>query len=259
MTTPPVLAAIDKGSGPPIVWIHGFPLSSAIFEPQIAIQGYRHLAPDLPGCGGSKLNASMPATVDAFADSIAAFVRARGIERATLAGVSMGGYVVFAMLRRHPALASSVLLIDTREKADTDEGREGRAAMADAVRRIGPGYAVEQMFPKMLTPETVEASDWRAATVRRAMSSSTTDGVLSALTAMAARPDSSATLRDLAVPMLAIAGELDSITPPADAERMASIARDGSLAVIPHAAHLSNVECPAEFNRAVQAFLARIR
>jgi 3-oxoadipate enol-lactonase len=59
--------------------------------------------------------------------------------------------------------------------------------------------------------------------------------------------------------VLAVAGERDTITPPADAERMASLATDGAHVVIADAAHLSNVECPAEFNRAVLAFLARVQ
>lgn len=254
-----MLAAIDKGTGPAIVWIHGFPLSSAVFEPQLAITGHRHVAPDLPGFGESPFDPALPATIDAYADSVAAHVRALGIERAALAGLSMGGYIVFSMLRRHPALASSVLLIGTREKADSDEGRAGRATMAEAVLRDGPGYAADQMFPKMLTAETLAVSDWRAATVRRAMASAGVDGVVAALTAMASRPDSTTTLRDAKVPVLAIAGERDTIAPPADAERMASLAVDGAHVVIPGAAHLSNVEHPAEFNRAVLAFLARAR
>ncbi|MBI2213424.1 MAG: alpha/beta fold hydrolase [Acidobacteria bacterium] len=253
-----MLSAIDKGTGPAIVWIHGFPLSSAIFEPQLAIHGRRHLAPDLPGFGGTPFDGSAAETIDAYADAVAAFVRSRGVDRATLAGVSMGGYVVFSLLRRHALLASSVILVDTRETADSDEARAGRAAMADAVRRDGTGVAVSQMLPKMLTPETAALGDWRIDTVRRAMESASVDGVVAALAAMAARPDSADTLRSATVPVLAIAGALDTITPPADAERMAGLARDGQHVVIADAAHLSNVEQPAELNRAVQAFLARV-
>ncbi|MFA6955804.1 MAG: alpha/beta hydrolase [Thermoanaerobaculia bacterium] len=252
-----MLAAIDRGTGPAIVWIHGFPLSSAIFEPQLAIPGRRHVAPDLPGFGATPFDPALPATIDAYADAVAACVRSLGIDRATLAGVSMGGYVVFAILRRHPDLASSVILIDTREKADSDEGRAGRAAMADAVRRGGAAHAVDPMFPKMLTDATHAAADWRAATVRRAMASASVDGIVAALSAMASRSDSTQTLRDTKLPVLAIAGERDTITPPAEAERMAALAGDGAHVVIAGAAHLSNVESPAEFNRAVLAFLAR--
>jgi pimeloyl-ACP methyl ester carboxylesterase len=91
------------------------------------------------------------------------------------------------------------------------------------------------------------------------MRSSSVDGVIAALSAMAARPDSSDTLRTATVPVLAIAGDRDPITPPSDAERMASLATDGTCAIIADAAHLANVEQPAELNRAVQTFLARLR
>ncbi|MCM2317224.1 MAG: alpha/beta hydrolase, partial [Thermoanaerobaculia bacterium] len=89
--------------------------------------------------------------------------------------------------------------------------------------------------------------------------SASVPGVTAALAAMASRPDSAGTIRNSAIPLLAIAGDHDAITPPADAERMASLSADGTLAVISDAAHLSNVERPAEFNRTVQAFLARLR
>lgn len=254
-----MLAAIDHGSGPAIIWVHGFPLSSAIFEPQLAIPGHRHIAPDLPGFGRSPFDPAASSSIDAYGDAVASLAESLDIRSATLAGVSMGGYVVFSMLRRHPALASSVILIDTRETPDSTEGRAGRATMADAVRRDGAGVAVDQMFPKMLTPETVAAGDWRADLVRRAMGSASVEGVVSALAAMAERPDSAATLGATRVPVLAIAGDRDAITPPSDASRMAALAPSGELVVIAAASHLSNVEQPAEFNRAVQAFLARAR
>ncbi len=253
-----MINAIDRGSGPAIVWIHGFPLSSAIFEPQLAIPGVRHLVPDLPGFGASAPAAFAP-TMDDYADAVSELLSGLGVSSATLAGVSMGGYIVFALLRRHPALASSAILIDTKETPDSDEARAGRASTAEAVEHGGTGIVIDQMFPKMLTPATVATADWRAEAVRRAMRSASVEGVLAALGAMAARPDSSETLRAATVPILAIAGDSDSITPPADAERMALLARDGSSAVIADAAHLSNVERPVEFNRVVQAFLARLQ
>lgn len=253
-----MINTIDRGSGPAIVWIHGFPLSSAIFEPQLSIPGVRHIVPDLPGFGAS-LPSDGPMTMDDYADAVAGAMRSLGVAKATLAGVSMGGYVLFAMLRRHPALASAAILIDTKEAPDSAEAREGRATMAESVRRDGVGGVIAQMYPKMLTPETIALADWRAETAMRAMKSASVAGVTAALAAMASRPDSADTIRATAIPVLAVAGDRDAITPPADAERMASLAVDGTLAVIPDAAHLSNVERPAEFNRTVQAFLDRPR
>ena len=253
-----MIKSIDRGSGPAIVWIHGFPLSSAIFEPQLSIPGARHIVPDLPGFGASA-PPSGAMSMDDYADAIAGSMKSLGVASATLAGVSMGGYIVFALMRRHPSLASSVILIDTKELPDSPDAREGRVKMAETVNRDGVDSVISAMYPKMLTPETIALADWRAETVMRAMRSATVPGVTAALAAMASRPDSSETIRSAAIPMLAVAGDQDAITPPAEAERMASLAADGALAVISDAAHLSNVERPAEFNRTVQAFLARLR
>ena len=253
-----MIKAIDTGSGPAIVWIHGFPLSSASFEPQLSIPGARHIVPDLPGFGASD-PPSGAMSMDDYADAIAGSMQSLGIASATLAGVSMGGYIVFAMMRRHPSLASSVILIDTKESPDSPDAREGRAKTAEAVSRDGVDSVISAMYPKMLTPETIALADWRAETVMRAMRSASVPGVTAALAAMASRPDSAETIRNSAIPLLAVVGDQDAITPPADSERMASLAADGTLAVISDAAHLSNVERPAEFNRTVQAYLARLR
>ncbi len=253
-----MLHAVDRGSGTPIVWIHGFPLSSAIFEPQFAIPDVRHVAPDLPGFGATPPPIA-DLIVDDYADAVAELIRAKGIERSVIAGVSMGGYVLFAMLRRHAALVRGAILIDTRETADSAEARAGRQTAAASARESGTAEIVAQMFPKMLTPETIAMADWRSSMVMQSMENATVPGVLAALAAMAARPDSTATIRESDIPLIALVGERDAITPPADAERMVSLAKDGMLAVVPDAAHLSNVERPADVNRFIQAFLTRLR
>ncbi|HJQ38172.1 MAG TPA: alpha/beta fold hydrolase, partial [Thermoanaerobaculia bacterium] len=82
--------------------------------------------------------------------------------------------------------------------------------------------------------------------------SSSSEGVIAALRAMANRPDSSALLPTLRVPTLVVVGEEDAITPPADAERMAKAIPNATLVRIPNAAHLSNYEQADVFNAAVQ-------
>jgi 3-oxoadipate enol-lactonase len=91
------------------------------------------------------------------------------------------------------------------------------------------------------------------------MMSSSPGGVMAALRAMAERPDSSALLPKLNVPALVIAGAEDPITPPADAERMASRLPNARAVIVPHAAHLANVEQADTVNRAIEEFLAAQR
>src|SRR5688500_16404521 len=116
-----------------IVWIHGFPLSSAIFEKQRVIEGVQHLMPDLPGFGESA-PPSQPMTLDEYARIV---LDKLDVETATFAGFSMGGYIGLAIARNAPQRMDGLILIDTREKADTDEARKGRYDTIEKVREQG--------------------------------------------------------------------------------------------------------------------------
>ncbi|HEX9982001.1 MAG TPA: alpha/beta hydrolase [Thermoanaerobaculia bacterium] len=243
------LHVTDSGAGVPVVWIHGFPLASEMFRPQLAIQGVRHLMPDLPGFGRTRA-AERELSMDDYARFVLAELDRRGIERATFAGMSMGGYVCFAAARLAPERIAGFILIDTRETADTEEARKGRYETIEKVRREGLGPIVDSMLPKMLTrnasPEMVDE-------VREIMESTSPAGAIAALGAMATRPDSTPLLPSLDIRTLIITGADDPITPPADAKRMAAAIPNAKAVILDDAAHLSNYQQPEAFNRA--AFL----
>jgi len=231
----------------PILWIHGFPLSSAMFEPQKRIEGYRHLMPDLRGFG------SAPAADDAM--SMASYARdllsAIGEDRFVLAGFSMGGYIAMELLRQVPDRIAALLLLDTRETADTEEARANRYKQADDVAKNGIGSVVEAMLPKMVVQEEYRAD------VRRIMESASPRGVIAALKAMATRPDSTETLRNATMPAFVIVGDRDEITPLRDAERMVSLLPNAEMAPIARAAHMANFEASEQVNNLIAAFLGR--
>lgn len=240
----------DEGSGFPIVWIHGFPLSSAVFTPQTRIQGYRHIRPDLRGFGATP-PPDGEMTMAGYARDVVDVLDRAGVDRAVVAGLSMGGYVAMQMLRDAPARVAALLLLDTQEKPDSEEGRAGRYKSAKDVAKNGTINVVEAMLPKMVVREPLRI------VVRHIMNSATPAGVIAALKAMAERADSTATLRDANVPALVIVGEHDAITPVADAERMVSLMKAAELAPIANAAHLANFEASAQVNDLIPAFLAR--
>ena len=240
----------DDGTGFPIVWVHGFPLSSKIFEPQIAIGEFRHIRPDLRGFGKTP-PAEGETSMASYACDVLDVMDDAKIGRAVIGGISMGGYVVMQLLRDAPERVAALLLLDTRETADTEEGRAARFKQADDVAKNGIGSVVEAMLPKMaIEPET------RAA-IRKIMEESSPQGVIGALKAMAARPDSAETLRNANVPALVVVGDRDEITPPRDADRMMTLLRHAEEAPIAKAAHCANFERPEQLNPLIHAFLYR--
>lgn len=243
----------DYGSGTPILWIHGFPLSSRVFEKQLAIPGARHLMPDLPGFGRTP-----PAPIngiDDYARLLLGELDRAGIDRAIFAGLSMGGYILMGIARLAPQRIQGAIFIDTRETPDTAEAKKGRYDSIEKVQKNGIGGVVDAMLPKMLTKSASPELVYEAETI---MISSSAEGVTAALKAMAERPDSTAVLKMIRVPSLVVVGADDTITPPADAARMAAALPDASVVIIPGAAHLSNMEQPEVFNDAVSEFLGRL-
>jgi pimeloyl-ACP methyl ester carboxylesterase len=93
---------------------------------------------------------------------------------------------------------------------------------------------------------------------REIMAATPPAGVAAALRAMADRPDSFPTLEALRIPVLVVVGEEDALTPPAEAERMASAAAGAELEVVAGAGHMTPVERPAEFGAILRRFLARL-
>lgn len=249
-----MLNVTDLGAGTPILWIHGFPLSSSMYEQQLEIRGVQHVMPDLPGFGQSRPQGD-DVSIDGYARLCIEILDQRGIDRAVIAGFSMGGYIALAFARLAPERMSALILIDTRETADTEEARKGRYESIEKVKKEGIAPIVESMLPKMLTPL---ASGEMRKRVREIMSSSSPEGVIAALRAMATRPDSTPHLAKINVPTMIIVGEQDPITPPADAERMMAAISGSRLVRIDGAAHLSNYEKAAEVNRAVASFVVAL-
>jgi 3-oxoadipate enol-lactonase len=241
----------ERGSGLPVIWIHGFPLSRRIFDRQLAIAGVRHILPDLPGFGETP--PSPQPGIAGYAALILNLMDGLGLPRAVLAGLSMGGYILLSAARQAPERLAGAILIDTRETPDSEDARRGRFQSIEQVERQGIASVIDAMLPKMLTEDASEAD---RLFVRETMQTASAPGVVAALRAMADRPDATEDLRSLRVPVLIAVGDRDTITTPEDASRMAAIAPDARLALIGGAAHLSNVQQPAAFNEQVRSFLA---
>jgi 3-oxoadipate enol-lactonase len=248
-----MLNVTDLGEGTPVVWVHGYPLASSVFEQQLAMRGIRHIMPDLPGFGQSRANFG-DMTIDDYARVVLEVVDQRGLDRAVFAGLSMGGYICLAIARLAPQRMQALILLDTRETPDTAEARKGRYASIEKVKKQGVQPIADAMLPKMLTADAPQELKDR---VREIMTSSSPEGVIAALKAMAERPDSSDVR--IAVPTLIIVGEEDTITPPSDAERMAKAIPQSRVVRIAGAAHLANVEKPDAVNRAIGAFVSKLR
>ena len=247
----------DAGGGRPFVLLHGFPFNRSMWREQAEALSAtcRVITPDLRGQGETSAAAG-PATMEEMAEDLAALLDELNIERAVVGGLSMGGYVVLAFLRAHPERVGALVLADTRAQADTDDARRTREETARRALAEGMEPIADVMLPKLLAPATRERRPDVVARVREMILGTKPEGAAAALRGMAARRDQTDLLEAINVPTLIIVGSEDAITPPADAEAMHAKIEGSRLVKIEGAGHVSNVERPDEFNRALAEFLS---
>jgi pimeloyl-ACP methyl ester carboxylesterase len=248
----------EQGSGRPVLLVHGFPLDVRMWDaqvPALAAAGWRVIAPDLRGFGGSL--SETPFTLESLADDVHALAAGVGAIPFVFVGLSMGGYVALAYARKYPADLRALVLVDTKAEADTAEGKQGRAKMIELARKEGSKAVADQMMPKMLAKDAADQRPQTAQALRRIMEACPPKTIEHALAAMRDRPDRSGELAQIKVPTLVIVGESDAITPPAVAESMVSKLPGAQLVVIKGAGHMSPMEQPEQVNRAIKSFLDR--
>ena len=250
------IAYTDAGDGLPIVFIHGYPLNRTMWDAQVRALSSeaRCIAIDLRGHGESQAPFWLT-TVDTYAGDVRGLLDHLGIDRAVICGFSMGGYVALAFYRTHAARCRGLVLADTRAQPDSPEAKQARFQTAITAQTRGASAIADAMLPRLLTQKSVESRPDLVERVRVMIQSTPVQGIAGDLMAMAERPDSVPLLPSVSVPTLIIVGDADALTPPADARLMADRIPDARLAVIPGAAHLSNLEEPEAFNQAVSDFL----
>ncbi|HSP32951.1 MAG TPA: alpha/beta fold hydrolase [Thermoanaerobaculia bacterium] len=252
------IAFDDVGSGLPVVFLHACPLNRTMGDPQVSalVADCRCIPIDMRGFGDSAVVG--PYSVDQFADDVAGVLDTLQIERAVMIGLSMGGYVAFALWRRHRARVRAFVLANTRSTADTIETVERRRSMIDAAEEHGSAAVANMQIAGLMGKTTRDKRPDVYDAIHRMMSQAPGDGVIGTLEALIRRPDSTPILGTIDVPTLVVAGDEDVITPTRELRALHAAIAGSRLEVLRQAGHLSNVERPAAFNTIVSEFLGRL-
>jgi pimeloyl-ACP methyl ester carboxylesterase len=273
------LTYANAGSGPAVVLLHGYPFDRSMWREQIdflSTHGFRVVAPNLRGfgemvvqtsvCNSSAPNhrlKSMPLnetdqtinTMAGMAGDVAALMDELKIDQAVICGLSMGGYVAFEFVHLFPSRVRALVLAGTRAPADNEQETQVRANQTEHMLAKGMNDIAEANLPKLLAPRTRAEKPEVVAHVREMILRADPKGAAAAQRGMAARRDYSDDLPSINVPALVIVGRQDPIRPVADAEFMHRGLRDSCLEIIEDAAHMTNMEQPEIFNRALERFL----
>lgn len=254
-----LIAYDTAGEGIPLLLIHGYPLSRKIWEPQVSgLASYAHIiAPDLRGHGDSDAVPG-PYSVDMLAEDCINLLDNLGVTRPiVVCGLSMGGYIALAFLRKFPERMAGLILTATRASADSPEGKVNREKAIEIAETLGATAIAESMLPKMFSPATYEKQPRLVHQLQGIMAHTSVEGIVGDLHAMKERPDSNALLTSIAKPVLIIHGNDDQLIDVSEAQRMHQATPASELVIIEQAGHLLNLEQPSAFNLAVGQFIKR--
>ncbi|SRR6266487_1818799 len=255
------LAYDDHGIGIPVLFLHAFPLNREMWRGELTAlledERYRLVALDWRGFGESDITAPIT-TMELLADDVAGLIDLLGIQRAVLCGLSMGGYVSFAFLRKYPQRVAGLILADTRPGADSPEAQANRENVAQIAEKQGSAAIADLQVPRLISEYTRQHHPEVEIRTRQMIDAATPQGIAAASRGMAQRADSTGLLPGITFPTLVIVGEQDSLTPPDVAQDYASKIPGAQFAVIPHAGHLSNLEQPELFLQVFRGFLGSI-
>lgn len=231
----------DTGNGPAVVLVHGFPLDGRVWGPvgeRLSARA-RVIVPDLRGFGRHPPEDAF--TMNDLADDLAGLMEMLGIAPCPVAGLSMGGYVVMALAKKYPGIATRLILVDTKAEADSAEAKTKRDAMAELALSQGAAAVTEQMLPNMTAPD----ADAKVVSALKSMMECQPPKTLAAACrAMRDREDFTAFLPASESPVDFIFGSDDQISPAAAVRPIVELSSRHSLTLIDHAGHMAPMEQP---------------
>ena len=255
MTAIPTFTAL--GAGPTILMLHGIGGGHLAFAPQVetfATSGYRAVAWDMPGYGHSA--PIEPYNFKGLAQSCIALIEALQCGSVILIGHSMGGMVAQEVVARRPELVDRLVLCGTSPSFGKPDGDWQRDFIAERTAPLDAGMSMgalaETLIPRMVGPGSLPEGLKLAAHCMAQVPPSTYRRALEALVAF----DRRASLPQIHVPTLLVAGEYDRNAPPEVMKKMAAQIRGSSFIEMKGIGHLQNLEAPEAFDALVLNFLS---
>jgi len=258
------MAFTDRGQGDVLLLVHGFPLDRTMWNPVIELLAgeCRLIAPDLRGYGETTLgqvDESLGVPMRMYADDLAGLLKAMQVDGPVVyCGFSMGGYIGWQFVSHHAERLRALAMIDTRAAADADDARAMRLKMAKHVNEWGAERVAEAMLPKLFAAHELESNSEIVERTKATIGACDPRAIAAAQRGMAARPDMRPLLGEIKTPAVAVVGEEDILTTPAEMAAMVAAMPDAKLTQIAGAGHMTPIENPTAVAAALRELQARL-
>ena len=263
------LAYSEIGSGLPVVFLHPTPLDHDYWRPLVGLlPGIRAIVPDLRGHGDSELGSTLPVggfarvpdapvlTMQQLAEDTLELLNHLAIDKAVLAGCSIGGYVLLELWRRAPDRIRGVAFICSKPQPDTEAGLAKRVANIEQARS-GNVSAMLDGMAESLIGATAHANHPTIVAELRSRMTLAKEELVAVQAGLATRPDSVPTVETIDVPVLAVAGGEDATVTPQDMDAFQHAAGKCEYHVIPNAGHFAAYEQPQKVAEIMIGWLTR--
>ncbi len=242
----------------PIIFIHGFPFCSEMWKPQVNAMSsfYYCITYDVRGLGKSDVGDGQY-TIDFFVDDLFALMDYLKIQKAILCGLSMGGYIAQRAIQRNPERVTGLILCNTKSEADTNQAKINRSNAIKLIKTEGIPAFAENFLKQIFSDFTYAHNPQAVELIRQIIYNTSPLGMCGVQLALACRIDTSDLLSTLQIPVLLIAGQYDSFAPPVVMEEMSKKISNSEYHILPHSAHMSNLEDTELFNKILLDFLGK--
>ncbi len=211
-------------------------------------------APQLAGLGDLAEMTVADHSRHATMEGIAGSILAAAPQRFALAGLSMGGYIAYEILRQAPQRVTKLALLDTGSRADAPERRAGRLELIALAEREGVRKAQEKLLPVLIHTDRLADKPLVEAVLQMADDIGL-EGFKRQQAAIMARPDNRPLLAHIRCPTVVVVGQQDALTPPDLAREIAAGIAGARLEIVPDCGHLSTMERPEAVNRELRTWL----
>jgi pimeloyl-ACP methyl ester carboxylesterase len=230
-----------------------------MWDKQIEVfkNNYRVIAYDVRGHGSSEVGTGIY-SIELFVNDLINLMEVLKIDKAILCGLSMGGYIALNAMEYYSDHFDALILCDTNCIADTSDVKEKRMKAIETIKKDGVEKFADESLKNLFAPESFLTKGVDIAKVREMIVNTPKKTLYKTLRAFYERKETCSNLPNIKVPVLIMVGNQDKITPPEAAQLIHEKVEDSSLYILEHAAHLSNLENPEEFNNQLEKFVSTV-